>query len=192
MKKIMWLVVMLGFSSGGAWANPYLRLFDTHAIQQSVSLDIDPTGRKSNSVLTDIAVVTHSTADGTIMPAFCRSSWCPPEDHAFTLGGGGNVGFTNGKLQGNSVISVGWTANVAPQLLGWAVMGIGNSSAPWLQAVKSQILSSNGNGIRLGGGLDGNLVNNGTFIWKQILPGQGLGEIIKNAWRIKIGYRWVW
>lgn len=170
----------------------YFRLLDVHAIQQSASIDIDPNGKVPTSGITDIAIMTHSTADGTIMPAFCRNSWCPPENHAFTLGGGGNVGFTNGKLQGNSVMSGGWTVNAAPQLLGWAVQGIGNASAPWLQGLKSQILSSNGNGLRIGYSLDGNLVNNGTFIWKQIFPGQGFGDILKNASRIKVGYYWTW
>src|SRR5579863_2153958 len=99
MKHWLAAVALICFCSG-AKASPYYRLIGPGNIQQSASVAIGATAAPAG--VTDIGILTHSTADGSIMPQFCRSTWCPPENNAFTIGGGGNPKIVGGKLTGTA------------------------------------------------------------------------------------------
>ncbi len=167
-------------------AAPYFRLMDPSHIHQSAALLLDPNGVQPSVAVTDIAIITHSTADGSIMPVSCRATLCPPEDWVpLEIGGGGSLHA--------AVLHIGASVNVAPQLGALAFKSVSTSSPGWLQSVKAAALGQNGNGFRLGGGLLGNIVKDGVVqSAKETFPGQGVLDIIKQSGRISVGYSWVY
>jgi len=197
MKKMMAVMLTFAVIAAGSprvsFAGTYFHLMKASAIHQSASISIDPNGVEPTVGVTDIAIITHSTADGTIIPARWQS-WLPPEDWApLTLGGGGNPAIQNGKLAGTSVITTGMSVNIAPQIGAFAFKNVGSGSALWLQALKAAFLGYNGSGVRMGGGFAGDVARNGVIQSpKEMFPGQGLGDVLKKATRATIGFAWVW
>lgn len=192
MKKLLMLYSFMALA-GQAGATSYVRLMSASAIHQSARMLFDPNGIQPNVGVTDIAILTHSTADGSIIPKSWQS-WCPPENWVpLEIGAGGNVGFTGGRLTGNAVIDAGTSLNIAPQIGSLAFNQVGDRSPPWLQAFKTAFLGYNGSGVSIGGGLAGNIVSNGIFqSAKEALPGRGFLDITKRASRVSLGYSWLW
>lgn len=177
-----------------AVASPYLRLMSaSQGIHQSASVAIDPNGVAPTVALTDICAITHSTVDGSIIPASWQA-YVPPENLcALSFGGGGKASFSGGRLTGDAVINTGASVNLAPQIGALALRGIDSSSNPIAQAVKAAFLNVNGQGVRAGGGFNGNLVKDGVFqSAKEAFPGRGPFDIAKRAVRITVGFQWVW
>lgn len=164
-------------------ASPYLRLFDPAHPQVGAGLLISPKTPSRTLAVTDIALVTHSTADGTIIP----ESWqpfLPPMAWGLQLGVGGS--FT-----GEATIAPGLSANLAPALAALALSKVDGQSAAWAQALKTALSGSSQGQLRIGGALAGIVAKEGHFqSAKAAFPGRGVGEILGNAARVDVGYAW--
>ena len=187
------LVTLLIISSLAASANPYVRLMDTKDIHQSAGLLIDPNGHSPNAMVTDVCTVTHSTSDGSIVTL----SWqglIPPENLCLLeFGAGGSSRIYGGRLTGNALVHAGTSVNFAPQLGALLLMKVDENSSPALRAVKDAMLNVGGNGVRLGWGISGRLINDGVFqSFKEALPGRGIGDIINKNQKLEVGYSWGW
>lgn len=174
--------------AAGPMDGHYLRFMDPHHIQQSASMLYSPSNRFPAAGVTDVCAVTHSTADGSIIPKNLWS-WLPPEDWcALEVGAGGQW---NPREHGNAIVDAGLSANVAPQLLGWTAIAVTSSSPQWLQVYKSAITSSGGNvHLRLGVGEEAHMINGGLIAVNQMLPGSGLGDILNKNLVLKAGVAW--
>ncbi len=126
-------------------ASPYFRPLDISHPQVSAGA-IWSTSQLNQSVgVTDLAIITHSPADGSIIPGSWRSVM-PPEDWVpLQLGAGGS--FT-----GNAVINAGTSLNVAPQVAALVLRGVSASSSPWLVAVKSAFTGASKTGLSFAAG----------------------------------------
>jgi len=156
-------------------------------VQQSLSTLLDPFGLKDSAAVTDLALITHSTADGTIMPAFCQANWCPPESWSpLAIGAGAD-------LKGNKVINVDTTVNLAPQLATLILNKVGAGSPSWLQVVKSGLAGTSAARVRIGWGELGYATRNGVFqSAKEAFPGAGALDILRQAGRVDIGVAWTY
>ena len=176
-----------------SFAAPYARPIDFSHVQQSAALDIDPNGVAPSVIMTDFALLTHSNADGSIIPKAWQS-WCPPENWAILeIGFGGSAHVSGLKLAGNAIVHVGSSLNVAPQLGALILAKVDATSPTALQAVKAAMLGINGGGVRIGYGLDGDFMYDGKLqSMKEAFPGQGALDILKKASRVTVGYAWTW
>lgn len=165
-------------------AAPYFRLIDPSHPIIGAGLLIAPKDPLNTVAITDLALITHSTADGTIIP----KSWqqiLPPESWVPL-----QIGF-GGSLRGDAVIAPGTSANIAPVLAAALLHGVDSNSAGWARAFKSALTGQGPGQLRLGGAMQGSLVKGGVFqSAKEMFPGRGIGEILGNAARIDVGYAW--
>jgi hypothetical protein len=105
MKKLL-AILMLAAAQAGA--TPYFRLIKPGNIQPSVGALYTVSDLKKTNTVTDIAIITHSTADGSLIPVAWQK-WVAPE--AWTplqIGGGYGAG--------NAVLNFGCSTNVLPEL----------------------------------------------------------------------------
>ena len=165
-------------------ASSYFKLLDPKHPIIGTGFNISPKNGLSTTETTDVALITHSTADGTIVPQSWQS-WLPPESWVPLQVGIG------GSLQGDFVVAPGMSVNISPiiaqNLLGW----IGTSSNSFLQSLKVALSGSSQGQIRLGGTFLGTLVKGGT--WQspaQAFPGRGFLDIVGNAARLNFGVAW--
>lgn len=165
----------------------YFRPIDFGNIHQSASSLIDPHDPGATTALvTDIAVFTHDTKDGSIIPEGARG-FLPPEDWAFAVGGGGS-------LQKDFIVDANFTVNVAPQVGAAVFAKVGSGSPPWLQGTKALFLGTSQYGqVRLGWALAGNIVKGGVFQSAcEAFPGAGILDIFNRGSRAVVGYSWEW
>lgn len=156
-------------------------------VEQSAALLLDPEGKQSHVAVTDIALVTHSIKDGTIMPLACRDSWCPPESWS-PLSVGGGIAFN-----GDKVINLDTSVNIAPQLAALTMARVNTDSPTWLQVLKKGLDQSGAAKIRVGWAEMGYATRNGVFqSAKEAFPGCGLFDIAHRAGRIAIGVAWTY
>lgn len=85
MKSRFLLSTLLCFT-GNAQAAPYFRLLDPAHIHKIIGVSIDPVNTGQSSLVTEIALITHSTRDGCLFPAIVCEDWSPlmigPSYHA--------------------------------------------------------------------------------------------------------------
>lgn len=180
MKKLIGLLMLV---SVGASASPYVRPFDPVDIHQSAGCGFDTTGNAPMACTTDTAVLTHDTADGSIIP-WQWQPLLPPEDWALSFGGGGD-------LHGEAVINGSLTANVAPQIASLLFKGVSTTSPQWEQGVKTFVDGSGNVSLRLGVGFYGDFVKQGHFqSASATFPGKGFGDILNRAKRAEVGLAW--
>lgn len=169
-----------------AESHPYFRLFDAAHLQKGAGFLISPKDPKATFGIVDVALVTHSTSDGTLCDRVNPSrSWCIPESWVpLQLGLGGS-------FNGEATVAPGTSANLSPIIAATVLRGIDKNSSGWAQAVKAAFQAENGSGLRLGGALAGVAVRQGHFqSAKAAFPGRGIGEILGNAARVDVGYSW--
>src|SRR5438552_3585414 len=99
MKKFALVAVVLSLARSG-WAGPYFHLIDPAHMQMSAGFLISPKTPSNTAGVTDLAIVTHSSADGTVVPEKWQSvlppeSWVPLQ-----------VGF-GGSFKGEAIIAPG-------------------------------------------------------------------------------------
>lgn len=176
------LAIMLLASS--AQASPYFRLIDPTHPRFGAGFLVSPKVPTETMAITDLALITHSTEDGTIVPESWQT-FIPPESWTpLQLGFGGSF---NGTL----TIAPGMSANVAPILAALLLHGVSHSSSGAAQAVKTAMEGRDSGGFRLGGALAGVLLRDGQFqSAKAAFPGQGFLDIVGNAARVNVGYSW--
>lgn len=88
MKNKLLLVILLGapvFSE----ASPYFRPLELANPLWSVGVLFTPDARPVQDGFANVAVLSHSTKDGSLIPEDLQP-WVPPESWAVTLGAGGN------------------------------------------------------------------------------------------------------
>jgi hypothetical protein len=177
------LASLLALLAASSHATPYARPFDAKNIHQSAGCGFDTTGNSPMACTTDIAILTHDTSDGSIIP-WAWQPLLPPEDWAVSVGGGGSI-------KGEAVINASATSNVAPQLASLALKGITNSSPAWAQDVKTFAEGTGALQLRLGIGFYGNAVVQGHFqSFAAAFPGRGIGDILNRAKRLEVGVAW--
>lgn len=182
--KIIFRIAFVLVFVAPSYAGSYFRLIDPAHPQIGAGLLISPKAPLETVAVTDLALITHSTADGTIIPESWRSvlppeSWVPLQ-----------VGF-GGSFAGEATIAPGTSANLSPVIAAMLLRGVDSNSSGWAKALKTA-LSGNGQGqIRLGGALAGVVVRQGAFqSAKAAFPGQGALDIIGRAARVNVGYAW--
>lgn len=183
-RVLVLVLVILSACAVRAMAKPYFRLIDLKHPVISAGFLISPKALDKTAGVTDVALVTHSSEDGTILPEFVLK-YMPPVDWVpLAVGGGGD-------LRSNAVMDVGTSLNVSPAMAALLMRGIGAGSSPWAQAIKKAFECSGTTSIHLGVSLGGDLVKNGVFqSAKDMFPGQGIGEIVGNAAMLNFGVAW--
>ena len=181
MKKLI-LSLLLSVPSA-AQARPYFRILDLSHPQIGAGLLIDPRAPERTLAVTDLAIITHSVEDGSMIPESWRPV-VPPIAWAFQIGAGGS-------FQGEATIAPGVSANLAPSIAAVALRGVDSSSAGWARAIKSALTGQGQGQLRIGGALAGVLVREGHFqSVAAAFPGRGFAQIIANAARVNVGYAW--
>lgn len=165
-------------------AKHYFRLLNPHHLVIGAGFLIAPKTPLQTSSVVDLALITHSTQDGTIIPQSWQD-WLPPESWVPL-----QVGF-GGSFAGDAVGAIGTSANIAPIVASTLLHGVDKSSSGAAQAVKTALAGSDNGGIRLGGEVAGQICKGGTLqSAKEAFPGRGIGEILGNAARVDFGYAW--
>jgi len=174
------------FAPAGKEGVHYFRFIDVKhprtATQELFDIDLSLYGS-----LVDVALITHDTIDGTVIPTSMQkylppSAWVP-----FQVGAGGS-------LSGRLILHAGMSYNVG-SLLATSVIGVaGMSSSPTGINIKkffSEGLSIPGvgdAGFYAGVGIAGAIVQEGHFQGIQAMfPGQGIGPILNNAAKYSLG-----
>jgi hypothetical protein len=174
----------------GASTGHYFRLADVHHLLISAGTLYDLRGLAPVEYVTTVALITHSTADGTIVPPKLQALGISPEDWVpLEVGFGGSAKITGGHLSGNAITTFGTAGNACPLVLGWAVKNIGDSAPLPLQIVKAAIL---GDGtdyakLRIGYVFQGQAISDGVFqSAKEMFPGRGVLDIANRAGRFEL------
>ncbi|MDE2020747.1 MAG: hypothetical protein KGJ13_10460 [Patescibacteria group bacterium] len=161
MKKIVKTIIIgLGLAEASVFyasASPYFRPLDISHPQVSAGAIWSLNGVKQSVGVTDLALITHSTHDGSIIPASLQKYVAPEDFVPLQVGAGGS--FT-----GQAIINVGASVNVAPQIASLALAGLGKSSSP-TAATLEKVLSSPKSGFSFAFGPSWYVlpVNNGTI-----------------------------
>jgi len=176
---------VIGFS--GSEGTRYLRTLDIRHPQFAVVSLFNVRDRAVYGALTDVALLTHSTADGTLVPKALQgvlppSAWVPLQ---------AGIG---GSLSNRVIIHLGTSYNVGSTLASSIVTISGLSYNPTAQAIKKlmsdglEIGKAGDLGFYVGIGLAGELVSDGHFqSIKGMFPGEGFGDILQNASKYSIG-----
>jgi len=179
MKKTIRLVLIsLGLLECAAFAqaSPYFRPLDISHPQVSAGAIFSAQGIQQSVGVTDLALITHSTADGSIIPASLQK-WIAPEDWVpLQIGAGGS-------FSGSAIINVGASVNVAPQIASLAIEGLGKSSSATAKALEAA-LSSPQSGFSFAFGPSWYLypVENGTALAPSKMQGK-FGLFVGAAWK---------
>lgn len=168
----------------GILPDNYLRPLDPSHLVIGGGFLLSPKALDKTYGVTDLALITHSPADGTLLPGFIQK-YMPPVAWVPLHAGFG------GSFRNEVIFDLGTSLNVSPAMAALLMKGIGTSSQPWLQAVKKAFECSGDVSIRIGGSLGGHLVKDGVFqSAKEFFPGQGVGEILGNASMLNFGVAW--
>jgi len=168
-------LLALGLAKMGH-ASPYLRPIDISHPQVSAGAIFSASGIKQSVGVTDLALITHSTADGSIIPASLQK-WIAPEDWVpLQLGAGGS-------FSGSAIVNVGSSVNIAPQIAALAIKALGKSSSPSAKSLQA-VLSSPQSGLSFAFGPSWYLypIENGTVLSFSKMQGK-FGLFVGAAWK---------
>ena len=168
----------------------YFRLLDPHHLVVSLGTLYDLHGVAPLTYITDVALITHSTADGSIIPAAWQRLGIQAEDWVpLQVGAGGSAKVSGGHLSGNALVAFGTAGNVCPLVLGWAVNNIGASAPLGFQIAKAAITGDGSTypKVRLGYVFQGQAIKDGVFqSVKEAFPGRGALGILNQAGRFEM------
>ena len=179
MKKLLKVgLVALGLLEASVFANasPYFRPLDTTHPQISAGAIFSAQGIRQSVGVTDLALITHSTADGSIIPASLQK-WIAPEDWVpLQIGAGGS-------FSGSAIINLGASVNIAPQIASLAIEGLGKSNSSAARALEA-VLSSPQSGLSFAFGPSWYLypIENGTALAPSKMQGK-FGLFVGAAWK---------
>ncbi len=177
-------IIALMLFAAPAFAGPYFRPIDPHHLQYGAGFLISPRTPQKTAGVTDIALITHSSTDGSIIPDAWQG-YLPPESWTPLQVGVG------GSFTGDALIGLGTSANIAPVVAGVLLHGVDASSNGWAAATKTALLGQSSSSIRLGVALAASVIQGGRFQnAKSSLPGEGFAEIVSNAARLDVGWAW--
>ena len=191
MKSWYTSLMLIALCSSFAGATPYFRMIDLKHPQTDNSLVYAMSNGAFVGGVTDVALITHSNGDGSIIPerlqkwGFAPEPWVPLQ-----------VGI-GGELSGNAFMHVGASANVSAFVAGTIINMIGGLSNPTAKAIGKfftdglEVAGAGTFGFSAGVGIDGGFVHEGHFqSVKAMFPGRGLGQILENASAYSIGVAW--
>lgn len=182
-KRLLWLTGLLLVPSL-SFASSYFRPIDPSHLQIASGCLIAPKIMSQTSCVTDLALITHSDKDGSIIPESWRSILPPESWVPLQIGVGGN-------FNGEAVVAPGMSGNLSPVLAGLILRNVNENDGSGLAGVKSFMLGHASYQLRLGGALQGLWVHEGHFqSMKAAYPGRGIGEILGNATRLDVGLGW--
>lgn len=182
MKTLLTAVLLL--SATIVNAGPYFRPLDPHHLQYGAGFLVSPKNPLDTTAMMDLALITHSTADGTIVPDNWQS-FIPPESWVPLQAGFG------GSFQGAATVSLGASTNMAPIMAATLFRAVDKNSSQFAQATKTALAGSPKGGFRLGLALAGLATKDGHFqSLNEMFPGRGFAAIIGNAYRVSVGYAW--
>jgi hypothetical protein len=157
MKHWMLAVALVCFCST-AKATPYLRLIGPDNYQVSQGALFSSKNINLTQESTVIGLVTHSTKDGSILPAWLQQ-YVAPEDWA--IGTAVNYGGGNGSA------AIGMVINVSPQLQQWGVTALNYLAPNSMSNVKSFLqtaFSQPDISVAIGPMLNLEAIQNGTVV----------------------------
>lgn len=134
MNKLSLLIISL-FLSSPAFCSPYFRFAGSESkgpFSGGWDVDAGDISAFSNGEqygVTDVALITHSTKDGTIIPQSWQKYIAPEDWVPLQIGGGGS-------FQGSAIINFGSSVNLAPQVFTPLFNALG-SSKPWVNQLRS-------------------------------------------------------
>lgn len=199
-KMLLSLVVLLACSLPTMAQDPavpvpakkYFRPMDPAHIQQDAIGLYAVRDRSFLGGVTDIALLTHSSKDGSIIPERLQE-WIAPENWVPL-----QIGF-GGDITKNALMHVGASYNVGGQLAHFIVKATGSSETGVgkgiNQVFQDGLTLPNGSniGFALGLGLAASVVKEGHFqSVMAMFPGQGLGPILTGASCYSLGARWTY
>lgn len=193
MKKLHALVVVLGMCTllaSEASAGPYFRFMGMKRDEAGKlrlhptvgsGFNVDPRSPMDTAGITDLSIFTHDTADGSLIPGPVREYIPPFAWSPLLVWYGGSF---RGELNGG----FGTSYNVSPAIATWAMGRIGDSSKPWLRAIKTAMLAEQGKQFRIGVNFGGQVLKDGEFrSLKDAFPGQGFFDIMGRNAKISVG-----
>lgn len=168
----------------------YFRLVSGGNMVWSAGTTYDLHGIAPITYLTDLGIITHSSADGSVIPASWQKLGISAEDWVpLQVGAGGSAKIVGGRLTGNAVVAFGTAGNVAPMVLGWAVSNIGPSAPAALQIAKAAIVGDGTDYVklRIGYVFQGQAISGGTLqSAKEAFPGRGVLDIANKSGRLEL------
>ena len=193
-RKLLTLVTVLGVCSLlalEAGASPYFRFMGMRRDPATGEMNlhptvgngfsVDPSSPKESAGISDLAIITHDTADGTLMPKVFQPYVPPFAWSPLTVWYGGSF---RGQLNGG----FGTSFNVAPAIANLLMSKVDGASSPWLIALKTAMTAESGKQLRLGYGFSGNMISDGRFnSLNAAFPGNGFSEVVGRASRIMVG-----
>jgi hypothetical protein len=181
MMKALLVVVTLILCHGMGHCSPYFRFRPT----AGAGLIFAPQDPSNSGGVTDLALWTHSTKDGSIMPSFLRPYLPPIAWAPLQIGQGGS-------FNGDYIVTAGGSMDFSPALAHLLMKGVDSRGSGFLPGLKAALESqSQGLQFRLGIVFAGSLVRGGT--WQplnQAFPGSGLPDIAYRAMRFNVGPAW--
>jgi hypothetical protein len=154
-----------------AQAAPYFRLIDPAHPAISAGVYADPTGKDLPSYGSSVALITHSTKDGSLLEAI-QTDWSP-----LTIGGGYGGG--------QAFMAIGPSANLAPAVKSLAVKALDIVAAGKYENLR-QLLSP-----VPGGGPDINIAFGPALLLRPVEDGHMLAPgLWKGRLRIFAGAAW--
>jgi hypothetical protein len=189
-KKSVLLFVLLALAPAVAEASPYLRPIDINHPQTGAVSLYRVRDRSFLAGVADLALVTHSNADGSLVPTPLQKYIAPEPWVPLQIGFGGSV-------TKNAYIHLGTSYNVGAQLASSIIKLTGTSANPTARAVTDflgdGLVLSGGStlGFAAGVGLAGQIVEDGHFQnVRAAFPGCGPGAILENAAAYSLGLAW--
>jgi len=192
MKKMLTLLAVIFMAKASAQATPYFRLMDVHHVQTDAITLFAVNDSRFVGAVTDVALITHVNADGSLIPQKLQDIGLIPEPWVpLQVGLGGDI-------HTNALIHMGSSVNVSAFVAGSAIKICGGIKNPTAKAIADFMTTGldlgqeyGVVGFSAGIGVAGNIVNNGHFqSAKAMFPGQGIGEILKNASTYSLGLAW--
>ncbi len=188
----MVLALALVTAASCASASPYLRYIGGQGYEWQTSsvAHWQFSDASFRGMTQDVPLLTHSTADGTMVPEVLRkyvapAAWVPLQ-----------VGF-GGSMSNRAIIHVGTSYNASAQLAHAASAALKNRECPATKSVLSVIekgMALPGGstvGFAAGAGLLPEIVKEGQFqSLAGMFPGEGLGEILKNVSGLSLALAW--
>ena len=116
MKRLIVAAILAVLAPRVVLASPYFRTISGGNVQTSVGALFSPKGASQTQGIMDVARGTHSTQDGSIIPAAWRG-WIAPEAWTPLQVGGGGTG-------GTYVANIGSSINILPQIQALAIKGL--------------------------------------------------------------------
>jgi hypothetical protein len=164
----------------------YFRLLDPMRPELSAASLFNVKDGEFYGGVTDLAVITHDTADGTIIPEKLQGLLPPAAWTPLKVGVGGS-------LSNRVVIDIGMSYNVGATLATSIIKICGLTENPTAVTIRDLMVkgldTGKGDlGFELGIGVGGDLVSEGHFqSFKNMFPGEGIKDILHSSAKYSIG-----